>query len=185
MKPKQLKLLKGSKNAFGGDLFSTRKGRLGSRPISTRESMHLVLRSSKATHDWSFKKPKNEKAIREVLKNFSERYGVKIHSAANVGNHIHLHLKLTNRHTYKAFIRAITGAIAMKVTGINRWTKIATPALQKLRFWDQRPFTRVIQSYQGFLNLRDYIKINVLEGHKVSRSDARVLVNTGVWINTG
>ncbi len=100
-----------------------------------------------------------------------------------MGNHIHIQFKLSNRHTYKPFIRAITGAIAAKVTGINRWTKIGDG--KRLNFWDSRPFTRVVMSYRAFLNLRDYIRINVLEGHGVKRGQARMIVRTGVFVNTG
>lgn len=181
----QLSLLKKEKNAFGGSLFTTRKGREGSRPLSTRETMHLVLRSSKAQGDWSFKKPNNEKAIRRILQKFSEKYGIQILSAANVGNHIHLQIKLGSRYTYKPFIRAITSAIALAVTGINRWTKLAYEDNRRLKFWDQRPFTRVIQHFKAYLNLRDYIRINVLEGWGVKRDEARILARAGVFINTG
>jgi REP element-mobilizing transposase RayT len=180
-KSPQLELLKKEKLAFGGDGFTTREGRRGHRPLVTRESMHLVLRSSRAKRDWSFKKADNEKAIREILKKFSLKYGVRILSAANVGNHIHIHLKLSNRHTYRPFIRAITSAIAMAVTGINKWTKIGN---KRLKFWDRRPYTRVVQGFRAFLNLRDYIRINTLEGYGIKREHARFIVRSGVWVNT-
>ncbi len=185
LKP-QLEMLKKNKLAFGGDLFNTRKGRLGRRPIDTKHTMHLVLRSSKAIGDWSFKKPANEKKIRQILEKFAQKYGIKILSAANVGNHIHLHFKLGNRHTYKPFVRAVTSAIAMAVTGINRWTRVANAlsSNDRLKFWDRRPFTRVIQSFRALLNLRDYIKINVLEGFGVNRNHARLIIRAGISINT-
>lgn len=182
MKTAQLKLLKNSKLAYGGDLLKTRKGRSGGRPLDIRNTMHLILWSSKARGDWSFKKPNNERSIRAILKTFSEKYGIKIISAANVGNHIHLQVKLANRHTYRPFIRAITSAIAMAVTGINRWTKIGDG--KRLQFWDRRPFSRIIQGYRAFLNLKDYIKINVLEGHGVTRENARMIVRSGVSVNS-
>jgi hypothetical protein len=109
---------------------------------------------------------------------------------ANVGNHIHMQIKLSNRYTYKPFIRAITSSIAMAVTGINRWTKNTgtgrtasfSGAAFKEKFWDYRPFTRVVKSYLGFLNLKDYIKINRLEGEGFSRGAAQVLVRAGIAV---
>jgi REP element-mobilizing transposase RayT len=147
--------------------------------------MHLVLRSSKAKGPMSFRK--HHKKIIEILNKFSQKYGVKILSIANVGNHIHMQIKLSNRYTYRPFIRAITSAIAMAVTGINRWTKqekIGEENLEtetsgrsaKEKFWDYRPFTRVVKSYLGFLNLRDYIKINKLEGEGFAREGAEYIV---------
>jgi REP element-mobilizing transposase RayT len=136
--------------------------------------MHLVMRSSKATGPWSFKEPKNEREIRRVIQKFSMKYHVTIISMANVGNHLHLHIKLTKRWTYKPFIRAITSAIAMAVTGASRWNPLKKEAKDK--FWDYRPYTRVVQAYRAFLNLRDYIKINQYEGAGYKREHARMIV---------
>jgi hypothetical protein len=93
---------------------------------------------------------------------------------ANVGNHFHFQIKLSNRYVYRPFIRALTSAIAMAVTGVNKWTKIkGTP---KVKFWDYRPFTRVVQSYRGFLNLKDYIQINIFEGFGYQKGEARLIL---------
>jgi hypothetical protein len=66
----------------------------------------------------------------------------------------------------------------MKVTGRNRWTA-ASPSNEskKEKFWDLRPFSRVIESFKAFLNLRDYISINQLEGFGYTKADARWEVN--------
>jgi len=139
--------------------------------------MHLILKSSKAKGEWSFKHPRNEKKIREIIERFSSKFGIKVHSLANVGNHLHCHIKLSNRFAYTPFIRAVTAAIAMSVTGKSRWSKISTNGTRsKTKFWDYRPFTRIISSYRAFLNLRDYIKINQLEGFGYKRAQARYIL---------
>lgn len=179
---KQLPLLKNQPSAYGGELFKTRKGRARPRPLDARNTMHLVLRSSKARGPWSFKRPENEKKIREITARFSRKHGIKILSLANVGNHLHFHLKLSNRFTYRPFIRALTAAIAMAVTGASRWqsvrAKAGIPAIRstKLRFWDYRPFTRVVKGLRAFLTLRDYIRINELEGCGHRREQARFII---------
>lgn len=173
-KAAQLELLKKEKLAFGGDLMTTRKGRQGSRPLTTRNSMHLVLRSTKAKGSWSFARPHNQKKIDQIVRKFSQKYGVRILSLANVGNHLHFHLQLTNLHTYKPFIRAVTAAIAIGVTGFSRWKK--RPASEKT-FWDRRPFTRVIaDGRRAFLAVRDYVRINQLEGFGFQREVARIIL---------
>ena len=166
---KQTKLLKDSPKAYGGDLLKTRKGRSGPRPIDTRNTMHLVLRSTKATGDFSFWKPQNKNKIKQITTKFSNKYGIKVLSMANVGNHLHFQIKLTNRFTFKPFVRAITSAIAMAVTKTSRWNKLK----EKGHFWDRRPFTRVVKSYKAYLNLRDYIEINRLEGFGFQKDQAR------------
>ena len=154
---KQIQLIKKQKLEYGGELLKTRKGRSGPRPLDTKNTIHLVLRSTKAKGEWSFLKPENDKKIRRILQKFSVKYTIQILSFSNNGNHLHIHIKLVSRYTYKPFIRAITAAIRMAVTKVSRWNK------SKEKFWDLRPFTRVVVSFKAFMNLKDYIKINQLE----------------------
>lgn len=174
-KKSQLKLFSGMKTAYGGELLKTRKGRQGPRPLATRNSMHLVLRSTKARGPWSFRSPRNAAKIKAIIRKFSERYGVRIHSMANAGNHLHLHVQFASRYTYRPFIRAVTSAIAMTITGWSRWRK----APQSVRFWDARPFSRVVQGFGDFLRLKNYVKINQVEGLDFSRDQARLLISLG------
>lgn len=171
------------KSAYGGDLLKTRAGRRGARPLSTRETMHLVLRSTKAKGEWSFRRPRNKVHVNRIIDKFSVAYGVRVISMANVGNHLHLQIKLSNRFTYRPFIRAVTAAIAMAITGRNRWTlaarKAKPPSSEKSRrekFWDYRPFTRIVESFKAWLNLKDYVRINQLEGAGYKRNDARFML---------
>ena len=166
---KQLKLLKGQKHAYGGELLKTRAGRSGPRPLATKHTMHLVMRSSQAVGPLSFWQKENKQKIKWTVAKFARKYGVQIISMVNVGNHLHFHIKLTNRFTYKPFIRAISGAIAMAITGKSRWKKVEG------KFWDYRPYTRVVIGYKAFLGLRDYIRINQLEGC-VGREHAQLII---------
>lgn len=166
---KQMAMLKPESKSYGSTLRNRRKGR-GTRPLSTKDSMHLVLRSSKAKGDWSFKRKENESKINSILARFSKRYYVQIISCANVGNHLHLHIQLIKRSTYKPFIRAITAAIAMAVTGASRWKKLG------IQFWDYRPFTRVVQGLKALTSIREYIAINQLEGLGYGRIEAKFLL---------
>ena len=160
--------------AYGGELLKTRKGRSGPRPLATRDTMHLVLRSTKATGDWSFKK--HDGRIREIIKKFSRKYGVQVLSLANVGNHLHFQIKLGRRQLWNPFIRAVTAAITIAVTGNSRWNTRGKSEYEG-KFWDYRPFTRVVQSWRGFLRLSDYIRINQWEGTGYPRRVARWILN--------
>lgn len=180
---RQLNLVPKIGSSYGGKLANTRAGRAGARPLSTKNSMHLVLRSTQACGTKSFRYGQNRKKIRAIIEKFAKKYAVRLHSMANVGNHLHLHFQLTRRETYKPFIRAITAAIMMAVTGMSRWTK-AQDRIQekqkKKRFWDLRPFTRIVSSWTGFLKLKDYIAINQLEAVGHTRDSARFYV---AWEN--
>lgn len=176
----QLKFLKSVKSAYGGELLKTRAGRSRGRPISTYHSMHLVIRSSKAKGEYSlsrFRKP-----IEEILHKFGVKHGVKLIDFANVGNHLHIHIKLAHRHGYKRFIRAVTASIAMKVTGKNRWTKTKF----KGKFFDLRPFTRFVESFAGLTRLTNYISVNRFEGMGYSRDQAKYIesmIRQGQWVS--
>ena len=169
---KQISLFKKTSLSYGGELLKTRKGRAQGRPLDTKNTMHLVLRSSKAKGALSFKTAKNSLAIQKIVHKFSSKYGVRVLSIANVGNHLHFQIKLTKRQGYKPFIRAITSAIAMAVTGASRWHKSKIDG----KFWDYRPFTRVVRGFANYLNLRSYIEVNQFEGLGVDRLTAYYLV---------
>ena len=169
---KQTKLFKDSDKKYGGILLKTRKGRSTVRPLDTKRTIHLVLRSSMATGEMAFTKPKNKKKVLEILEKFGLKYGVKlVYYGINV-NHLHLQIKLSNRYGYYKFIRAVTAAIAMAVSGVSRWNKSSS---QK-KFWDYRPFTRVVMGYKDSVRLNDYLQINQLEGFGVRKAVARQMV---------
>src|SRR5687768_3367552 len=164
---------KGS-SAYGGVLRNKRKGRIGSRSLSMKKSMHLVLRSSKAEGAWSFTKPATAKKIRATVIKHATKNFIRVISFANVGNHLHLHLQLTHRQGYYPFIRAITGAIALAATGGNKHSKIVKTHAD--RFWDYRPFTRIMMSFRVLLNMKDYMAINRMEGEGQDRVNARLIL---------
>lgn len=170
---KQLSLFKGPNLSYGGLLLRTRKGRsAGGRPLSTRDSLHLVLRSFQAKGEWSLRHPKNKRRVLAIVQKFATKYAIDIKSMANVGNHLHFHIQLKHREGYKPFIRAITGAIAMAVTGASRWRRNFLKRTKKLKFWDYRPFTRVVRGFRAVIALKDYIQINFWESQGLSREEA-------------
>ncbi len=158
---------KQDEKAYGGSLMKRRKGR-GIRPLAVKNSMHLVLRSSLAKGEWSLLRHSSK--IRKILKRFSTKYGVKILAVGNAGNHVHLHIQLSNRFTYKPFIRATTASIAMAITGMSRWKKL------DIKFWDRRPFTRIVIGRRAFLRLADYVFMNGMEGQGHARDFSRLVV---------
>lgn len=171
---RQQDLFPKEKAAYGGTLRTTREGRQGSRKISTQHTMHLVLRSMKAKGEWSFLKAENKAKIKATLKKHAQANSIHIISLANVGNHLHIHFKLASRHTYKKFIRSVTGAIALKIMKARPGqAKVLT---HKDRFWDYRPFTTIVTSFRHLLNMRDYMRINQFEGLGWHRTNVRLLI---------
>ncbi|MGE3387953.1 MAG: transposase [Bdellovibrionales bacterium] len=155
---------------FGGSLCSTRKHR-HARPLSTRHPIHLVLRSSKAQGAQSFWHRQNKLFVQNCLRKYSARFGIQVLNCANVGNHLHLLMKLGNRFTYEKFIRAFSAAISLRLT---KWNK--NKGLRTEKFWDFRPYSRVVVGQRNILTMKDYISINQLEGLGCDRLQARMIL---------
>lgn len=177
MKNSQIKLFPQKWTLQYGGILRNRAKNRGARPLSRKDSLHLVLRSSKAKGLWSFQNQKLVRKIANLIQEFSAKKGVQILSLANVGNHLHLHVRITNRTLYKAWIRGLTSAIAMMVAGRKGLEELKQ---KKEKFWDYRPFTRVITNFKAFLNLKDYVEINKFEGLGMPRVQA-VLSTSSFW----
>ncbi len=134
--------------------------------------MHLVLRSSKAKGKLSFLTSENKTLIDFYVKKFANQFRIRILGLANVGNHIHLHLKLSNRFFYKSFIRALNSAIVTGIRKLNSWIKIEG------KFFDERPFTRISSGLSDFENICRYVQINILQGQGIARSVAEAFVKS-------
>src|ERR1039458_2032083 len=149
-------------DAFGGTLMKKAKYRTF-RPLESKRPIHLVMRSSIARGDWSMRYFRNKTVVDNLVKVISRRYAVRILEYSNNGNHLHLLIRVSNRRAYQAFIRVLTAAIALKVTGANKLKKL------KRRFWDFRPFTRIVRGYRAYKIARDYVILNALEARSEER----------------
>lgn len=140
--------------AFGGTLL---KGNAKSkRPLDSKKPLHLVLRCQ---HEMSLRSPKVFGDVNLTMKKAAEKYGCTIYAFANVGDHLHVLLRVTKRQNWAAFIREVTGRIARLVQHVSG-------CLAKV--WAHKPFTRIVQSWQrDFRNVKQYIWLNELEGGSV------------------
>lgn len=146
------------------------------RPLSTRKWIHLVLKSDKAKGHLSFLLPKNQQMVRQILREKSKKFGVKIADGANVGNHLHLKIKIQNRESFQKFLKSMTCLIARKITGARKGHKFG-------RFWQGLAFTRVLTSSLEELNLKGYIKANRIEAVKGEKARQVFLRQFNAWVS--
>lgn len=140
---------------FGG---STIKGNpRDARPISTKNPMHLVMRSSHATGTRSFLKGARVRQIETLVYRLGKQTGVRVYRYANSGNHLHLVVLPRSRRAFHAYLRAISGLIARITLGAERGSAA------DVQFWDARPFTRILQWGKDFQNACRYVLQNTLE----------------------
>lgn len=106
---------------------------------------------------------RNVVKVSTFMRNFSAKRGVRIIRAANVGNHLHMQIKIPNRAVYVRWVRGLTSGLAMILAGRDGLRKLTRS------FWDYRPFTRVVRGFRALINMRDYIEINQLESSGAPR----------------
>ena len=125
--------------------------------------MHLVMRSLRARGQWSMLSRRNKARIFGLVHETAERYGVKVYRFQNVGNHLHLLVKVPSRQAWQAFIRVLSGAIAFWVTGARK-------GISK-KFWDTLAFSRIVSWGRDFEGLKTYFVKNLLEALGIPRED--------------
>lgn len=142
-------------NTFGGSLLKghPRHG----RPISVKRPMHLVMRSSLAKGERSFLHPSRSRRIRYLVYQLARRSNLRVYRFANAGNHLHLIVRASSRISFRAYIRALTGLIARMVLKAERGRR----ALQK--FWEARPFSRILEWGRNYAGACRYLLQNSLE----------------------
>jgi REP element-mobilizing transposase RayT len=160
-------------SVFGGDLLKSANARCA-RPISTREAMHIVLRSSQAKGKLSMLEKSRADRIDKLIKKHAKKFEVKIYQYANVGNHIHLLVLASHRDFFKYFLRTISGFIARIVLGAERGSA------KKTKFWDQRPWSRFVQWNKDFKGVKKYVVQNFNEAmgfvaYKTRKSNRKIL----------
>jgi putative transposase len=151
--------------AFGGTLLKKAKNR-HDRPVSSKHPMHLVLKSTQAKGRFGFGTSVNAKKIRSIIDDHCSRYGVKKIQYSNNFNHLHLMVKFPSRRIYLKFIRSLTASIALAVSGASKLKSLKSIFGGK-KFWDFRPFSRVVFGWRGYTIAKDYVILNQLEALEI------------------
>lgn len=134
------------------------------RPLESKLPIHLVLRSKRG----AMRLPKTFKLVNAAVGEISKRHGVKIYKYANLGNHLHILVKIPSVRRWSAYIRELTGRIAQLV-------KEQVPSEDT--FWLHRPFTRIVRGWRkAYRTAKEYVELNQLEaeGH-ISRKETKTL----------
>lgn len=144
---------------FGGGLL---KGNpKTSRPLASKLPIHLTLRARKSV----LRTPKVFGSVNKIIREVAAKHGVKIYKMANVGNHLHLAIKLSHVRRWAAFIREMTGRLALLCRHLDPGKG----------FWLYRPHTRIIRGWKkAFQIVKDYIDLNIWEAENfISRKDIK------------
>jgi len=116
------------------------------------------MRSSHARGKWSLLHPTHARAIEAYLTHTAAKWGVRLLERANVGNHLHLLIRVRSRRDFQGFLRELAGGIAMRVTGARKSVELADG-----RFWDELAYTRVVEWGRDLARTTRYIVTNLFE----------------------
>ena len=146
--------------SHGGDY--TKGKRKERRPLDPKQALHVVLRSSVARGTLSMLHPSYCDPIHRITEKLSKRWGIRLYRYANVGNHIHLLIKVPSRAVWQRFLKELTGAIAIIVTGAKKGASLTKNDTGR-GFWDHLAFTRIVYFGRDFLNMGRYLIKNLFE----------------------
>ncbi len=131
--------------------------RKSTRPFSSKVSQHIVLKSKRAKGAWSMKHRKNQSKITSMVYVYAARFNVHVYRFANVGNHIHLLVKATERKNLADYLRVLAGRIAVTVSGARKHIKRIG------KFWDTLCWSRLVKWGKEFHMVQRYVFANELE----------------------
>jgi hypothetical protein len=148
-------ILEGNSLKFFGGAYLKSGNPKSKRPISIKRSSHLVMRSLLAKGSLSFLR--HDEEIRSTINTQAKKFGVKVYRLANGGNHLHMVILPRSRAAFNSFIRSISGLIARKVLKAERGDP------KNLKFWEKRPFTRIVEWGRDYKKVCSYLLQNTLE----------------------
>jgi REP element-mobilizing transposase RayT len=151
--------------SHGGEFGKGKRKR--ARPVDPKQALHVVLRSSLAKGEKSMLHPKHCKGVHGLTIKLAKRWGIRIYRYANVGNHIHLLIKVPTKAAWQRFSRELSGGIAMIVTGAKKGAPLMKNG-QNRGFWDHLVFTRIVRFGRDFESVGRYLIKNLFEAAGVS-----------------
>jgi REP element-mobilizing transposase RayT len=124
--------------------------------------------------------PKHCGKIHDFAHALARRCGVRLYRYANVGNHLHLLVKVPSRAVWKRFLKELAGGIALIVTGARKGQPLDRNESGR-GFWDHLAFTRIVRFGRDYETVGRYLIKNLFEAAGVP---ARKLLAQGYKVCT-
>ena len=152
-----------NKLVHGGQHRKKRSGR-GSRPLSTKQSHHIVFKVQKENLvNKSFRHPKNFAFVQRLLNRYAKKFGIKVEQISYQHNHIHLLAKSSRRANFHNFFRVFSGQIAQNLKVTDTPKSKESIRGRAIRLWESRPFTRIVIGFKNLAVTKNYIQLNEKE----------------------
>jgi len=144
------------KREFGGSLLEGK--RKTTRPLSTKEPIHLVLKSTANRVFFP-----GDRRIENLIRNHAAKYKIKLYRVSLNWTHVHAIIQIPDRKAYNSFIRTVTAELVRLISKIKK--------IDLTGLFDLRPFTKIISWGRQFKGLFGYHDLNDLEafGYNIKR----------------
>ena len=133
------------------------KNKKWERPFSSSLPLHLTLRSDVAKGEYFLLKRGRRSWISAYIFYLCKKFHITLFHHAVAGNHLHLGILTHDKNNLNNLLRALSGNIARKVLGAEKGKK------KEVKFWSERPGSRVLTWGQEFQRVLRYIERNILE----------------------
>jgi hypothetical protein len=174
---KQLKLgIKSPTLEFGGSKFTNYNPKTA-RPLAAKTPVHVVMRSPMAKGHLSLLF--FDRDIKKIIRKQSESCQIRVYDFANAGNHLHFVCVMKSIRGWKTFIRAVSGLIARLVLKAERGSAVGA------RFWQGRPWTRILTWGRAYKAIQKYLSLNKLEAIGFCRATAKIVQSLGLFARDG
>jgi hypothetical protein len=120
-----------------------------------------------------------DKEIKKIIKKQSENCQIQVYGIANAGNHLHFVCVMKSIRGWKTFIRAVGGLIARLVLKAERGSAVGA------KFWQGRPWTRILSWGRAYKAVKKYISLNKLEAIGFCRATAKAVQSLGLDVRDG
>ena len=163
---KQLLLSKEMKRQaeFGGSLLQGK--RKTARPFSKRKPMHITFKRSNSYGRLSL--VAKQTAIVLLVNALAKKHGVKVYELSVNPDHVHFLLLSPAKKLFQKFLRECSAKIVGLMTRAKKGQRLVA------RFWQCRPWSRLVEWGRAFTAVRDYILRNRLESAGVVPYDREV-----------
>ncbi len=115
--------------SHGGSLRQLRAGS-GARPLSTKASLHLVLKANRERVRGGLRVSRRFQLIHFLIQKYAVKFFIKVEQASIQNDHIHLLIRTSRRSLYQHFFRVLAGQIAQRFEkeGLLSVCKTQSPA---------------------------------------------------------
>ena len=162
-----------------GGILSMGKRR-SRRVLSTRESLHLTLRSDLAIGSRSLLR--HTDIVVRVMQKAASLFRVRIYRFAIASNHVHLLVPGKSRLELQNFFRVLAGHMAQMILErcpLSRVEREQNQAKQqgsqknRRQFWALLTYTRIVSWGREFMRVSNYILRNTLEALRIIAYEPR------------